>query len=540
MNLDSPLLKFIQQEGSVAIRRLLYLSALVGLTSTCLVAILNIAATAVSKGEGITVYFCLFLFVVIFFIVVLMQFTKQNVAGTQNLIHRFKMRLMRRVLDSELEMVDRIGRAEILQVLIRDSQTVSQAIPVVANAFQSIAVLFFMVGYLLTQSIVISMIVFVSIVVVVLVMTQTYKKIRDEVSYAWQIEGQSFEILSDFLAGFKEIKMNSLRASEITQDMIHQSRRARDLKTSAMISMGNFGNNMQIISYIIIGAIVFIAPILSESVASQVLTSTTTVLFLAGSVGVLVGAAPIISQANSSAQELVALEERLGESVTHGNKVSNIVYQDIQSLKLQNIFYSYPLNDESDKGFSLGPISYEFNAGKIYFIRGNNGSGKSTLVKILLGLAAPTAGNMFFNGLPVNFPANSSYRDNFSVVFSDFHLFKKLYGAPNFDVEVFDEAVKILEMQGKIELTDGVFSNLNLSTGQKKRVAMIVALLEGKKFIVLDEWASDQDPEFRKYFYEEILPSLKRVGKTIIAITHDDQYFGLADHVLVMDKGKLL
>ena len=71
-------------------------------------------------------------------------------------------------------------------------------------------------------------------------------------------------------------------------------------------------------------------------------------------------------------------------------------------------------------------------------------------------------------------------------------------------------------------------------------MALLVALLEKKQIIVLDEWAADQDPEFRKIFYTQIIPMLKKSGKTIIAITHDDQYFGVADHLLTIDAGKLI
>jgi ABC-type siderophore export system fused ATPase/permease subunit len=57
---------------------------------------------------------------------------------------------------------------------------------------------------------------------------------------------------------------------------------------------------------------------------------------------------------------------------------------------------------------------------------------------------------------------------------------------------------------------------------------------------VLDEWAADQDPMFRKFFYETILTDLRKQGKTIIAATHDDKYFGIADRILKMEYGELV
>lgn len=539
MKFDSPLIRFIQQEGSLNIKKLLLLSALVGICSTLSVAIINESAQQVSKGNHVTLSFFAFLFVILLFTITLRKSTQANVVGTQTLIHRFKMKVMKHVITADLGAVDSIGRSEILQILIRDSQMVSQSVALLATTCQALAITLFMIGYLLTQSVLIFLIVLISVLLIVIFMSRSYGQVRENISNAWHKEGLSFEIFTDFLTGFKEIKMNSLRGSEITADLVSQSRLARDIKTHAMISMGNFGSNMQIISYVIIGVIVFIAPILSKNVATEVMTATTTVLFLAGSVTMIISALPTLSQANASALELEQLEKRLSLETRSPTKDSAAIsYPDIASIRLEDISYTYP-STNGDSAFLMGPVSYEFLAGHVYFIRGNNGSGKSTLMRTLIGLSNPDSGRIYINDKMVQLPANSNYRDKFSVVFSDFHLFKRLYGVSNFSTELFDEVVKILEMEGKIELHDKIFSNLNLSTGQKKRIALLVALLEGKSVIVLDEWASDQDPGFRKHFYEEIIPGLRSIGKTIIAITHDDQYFEVADHMLTMDQGKL-
>ena len=98
---------------------------------------------------------------------------------------------------------------------------------------------------------------------------------------------------------------------------------------------------------------------------------------------------------------------------------------------------------------------------------------------------------------------------------------------------------KLLEIEKKFSIDDGEFSHIQLSTGQRKRIALLVALLENRDIIVLDEWAADQDPQFRRQFYKNILPKLKAMGKTIIAITHDDYYFKTADYILSFKDGVL-
>jgi putative ATP-binding cassette transporter len=95
-----------------------------------------------------------------------------------------------------------------------------------------------------------------------------------------------------------------------------------------------------------------------------------------------------------------------------------------------------------------------------------------------------------------------------------------------------------MEIDHKVNLTGRDFDSLEFSADQKKRVALIVAMLENRPIIVLDEWAADQDPIFRRKFYEELLPAFKAMGKTVVAVTHDDRYFHLADRRLHMEEGR--
>jgi len=56
---------------------------------------------------------------------------------------------------------------------------------------------------------------------------------------------------------------------------------------------------------------------------------------------------------------------------------------------------------------------------------------------------------------------------------------------------------------------------------------------------VLDEWAAEQDPTFRRIFYREILSEMKKKGKTLIVVSHDDRYFDAADRILQIKDGKI-
>jgi len=170
---------------------------------------------------------------------------------------------------------------------------------------------------------------------------------------------------------------------------------------------------------------------------------------------------------------------------------------------------------------------------------GGNGSGKSTLIKLLLGLYFPHKGSISCDNKEIVDQNYAQYRDLFSIVLTDFHLFDKLYGVQEDNSSKVNKLLEKMGLSSKTAFVDGAFTNLDLSTGQRKRVALINSILEDKQIYVFDEWASDQDPEFREYFYNTLLKELKAQGKTIIAVTHDDKYFGIADKIYKLTYGKL-
>lgn len=196
------------------------------------------------------------------------------------------------------------------------------------------------------------------------------------------------------------------------------------------------------------------------------------------------------------------------------------------------------LDESEDAGFRLGPIDLVFEPGQITFIVGGNGSGKSTLAKLITGLYVPRSGSLSLNGERIDHDNIEWYRQNSSAVFTDFHLFEDYLGfdRPGIDAEV-QRYLDELQIAHKVRVQDGRLSTVDLSQGQRKRLALLTALLEDRQIYVFDEWAADQEPRFRDVFYHEILTDLKRRGKTVIVITHDDRYFDCADQLVKLDFG---
>jgi putative ATP-binding cassette transporter len=190
--------------------------------------------------------------------------------------------------------------------------------------------------------------------------------------------------------------------------------------------------------------------------------------------------------------------------------------------------------------FEVGPLDFRVQQGETVFIVGGNGSGKSTFMKLLTGLYYPRGGSLRLDGRRVEGADYRAYRSLFSVIFTDFHLFDRLYGIEGVAQEDVDALLERMELEKKTRYVDGRFTHQNLSTGQKKRLALIVTLMEDRPIFIFDEWAADQDPGFRRYFYEVLLQGFKERGKTVIAVTHDDRCFHVADRVLKMDYGRIV
>jgi putative ATP-binding cassette transporter len=209
-------------------------------------------------------------------------------------------------------------------------------------------------------------------------------------------------------------------------------------------------------------------------------------------------------------------------------------------LELSSVTHSY-IRESDDYNFILGPISLTLVPGEIVFIVGGNGSGKTTLAKLLIGLYTPEQGCIYLDGVPIASQADREcYRQNFAVVFSDAYLFDRLLGLSGTELNArAQQYLKQLNLANKVTIEDGRLSTLALSQGQRKRLALLTAYLEDRPIYVFDEWAADQDPQFKDIFYLQLLPELRNRNKAVIVISHDDRYYHVADRVIKLEMGQI-
>jgi putative ATP-binding cassette transporter len=296
----------------------------------------------------------------------------------------------------------------------------------------------------------------------------------------------------------------------------------------------------QALVFALIGLTLFLLPRFEE-VSLHALTAYTLIfLYLAAPIQSLMNQLPALGRAEVAMRKVDDLGVTL---VADGVEAASLAPAGAEaawrSLELEGVSLGYRGEDDFE-GFYVGPIDLSIHPGEIVFFAGGNGSGKTTLAKIITGLYKPERGVLRLNGRVVTDEDADNYRQNFSAVFSDFFLFETLLGFEFDDLDArARELLFKLQLDRKVKVKDATLSTISLSTGQQKRLALLTACLDDRPVFVFDEWAADQDPFFREIFYEEILPTLRAQGKAVIAITHDEEYYHVADRLIRMVDGKI-
>ncbi|HTQ79754.1 MAG TPA: cyclic peptide export ABC transporter [Thermoanaerobaculia bacterium] len=295
----------------------------------------------------------------------------------------------------------------------------------------------------------------------------------------------------------------------------------------------------QILFFVLIGLVLFGLPALQVTDMSVLVGYSLVFLYMMTPIANIIDALPTMSQAAVAVQaiEKVGLEmgQGEGEALLPPEKRGAAW----RTLELKGVTHVYTRDSEAGS-FALGPINLTLHPGELVFLIGGNGSGKTTLAKLISGLYRPEAGEIRLDGQSIDEAQLPWYRQHFSAVFSDFYLFDKLLGLPGPDLdERAKSELKSLKLDHKVEVKNGALSTIDLSQGQRKRLALMSASLEDRSLYLFDEWAADQDPFFREIFYRDILPALKARGKTVIVISHDDRYYDLADRIIKLEYGKV-
>jgi putative ATP-binding cassette transporter len=336
--------------------------------------------------------------------------------------------------------------------------------------------------------------------------------------------------------GAKELKTHRARREAFLRDHLEATAaRLRARNTAGLTIYAAAGAWGQLLFLIGIGLIVFNLRGPGRFAPRVVSGYVMAILYCVAPIETIMTWLPILGRAGVALRAVEALDlstASVPEPALSGEPL------EFQSLELDGVTHAYPV--PGDDGFVLGPVSLSLKAGEVVFLVGGNGSGKTTLAKLVAGLYAPASGAVRLNGRTVTDADSERYRQLFSVVFADAHVFEHLLGMESAGLDALaSRYLDELELAHKVRVEGGTLSTTDLSHGQRKRLALLTAYLEDRPVYVFDEWAADQDPRFRELFYTRLLPELKARGKAVLVISHDDRYFHAADAVIRLDYGML-
>jgi putative ATP-binding cassette transporter len=480
-------------------------------------------------------YFIIFASIIVVFIWVRRTLSLAIIKLSQKLFWRFRMQIITQVLKANYQQLS-ARKTEIQAAIVNDVNTLTNASLTIIDFFASFILALSCLIYLAS----ISWQLFSITLIVALSGAAIYhfnsKRNLKFFGKARKLETEFQENYNAIIDGFKEIYMEPRKGAVIYDTKI--STIAGSAYRNNLTAFTGYLNNQitgQVLFYSLLASVLLFLAAAFQLKPGDMVSFVFTLLYLLGAIEKIMMLLPGIMNAGVAADHLMALKKELEESnFDHPIPQQYISRDEFQQITISNLEYNY------GKSFGIGPVNINISKGDVIFIYGGNGSGKTTLIHTILGLRLPSAGGIRLNRTLVDKDNYPEYRTLFAVVFSDFYLFNQVMGADEIDTEKWDYYVRLFELENKVSINGNNLSTTDLSTGQRKRLALIIALLEKKPILAIDEWAADQDPYFRKKFYTEIIPLLKEEGITIIAITHDDKYYHCADKLYKMNDGKLI
>ncbi|HWN43355.1 MAG TPA: cyclic peptide export ABC transporter [Thermoanaerobaculia bacterium] len=456
---------------------------------------------------------------------------------SQRTVYDLRISLSRRIVSAPLRLLEQIGPHRLLAALTQDVATVSQGLTEIPLLAVSLTVVLGCLGYMAYLSLSLFLVLLGLLVVGLLsyrlpslAAARRLRQARDKVDSLYGF----FRSLTD---GIKELKLHSRRRQAFLETLDSTGEEMRELSVTSLTIYKAVATWGAMLVFLVVGLFLFAAPRFWEVSRETVTGFVLVLLYMSSPLQGLMASLPQLSRANVSLAKIEELGLSLAEAAT---PEAPAMAPAPGVLELAGVTHTY-YHERERSNFTLGPIDLAVHPGEILFLVGGNGSGKTTLAKVLAGLYAPEGGEVRLGGKTISEENRQQLRDLFSAVFSDFHLFPKLFGLDGPDLDERARAyLARLELDHKVQIESGVVSTTDLSQGQRKRLALLTAFLEDRSFYLFDEWAADQDPYFKEIFYHQLLPELQRRGKTVVVISHDDRYYDVGDRVIKLDSGKLV
>jgi len=491
-------------------------------------------APTVFSLRSYTIYFSSY----ILFIILSQSLKQHTIELTENIVSQIRAQIIDKVRQVELHEIETVGINEIYNAITIDTQNIADLVDIlwyIVNCLILIVIGMMYLGYISGLSFVY---ILITIILGALFYIINLKRISKKVLFARNQEQYLFKSINDLIYGIQELKINEKKSDAFYESSyLSNMTRIKDLRIQVGYAISDgilipFG-----IWYLAIFIIIFLFPYAGLLSKKTLIQAFQVILYIP--ITFILEQLPYFFLAGISVKRITLLENRLSHLIQASNKrkpPDRMEKQTFSTINFQNIAFLYKDNTQNLQ-FKLGALDMVINHNEILFIVGGNGSGKSTLLKLITGLYFPQEGTILVDNKETTM---DKHRDLFSAIFTDVHLFKRLYGIDRSKHAEVKQYLKMMQIDHVVTFENGCFNTLDLSTGQKKRLAMVVALMEDKPIYIFDEWAAEQSPQFKSYFYNTLLPNLKLKGKTIISVNHDPQFENVADRIYYLADGKIV
>ena len=521
----------------------MYVTCLAGLANAVLLSLINLAAADAATGKPVDASLLL-LYALGFAI-----YTVANRASlrrsnefVQGRIGELRLRLTDKIRRAELRVLEQMGRGRLYAVVAQETNHLAQNFPLLVGAAQGLFLLVFCLLYIATLSAVSFLVVAAFTAAGLLLFQRRRQALNEAMASVHAQEGAMLESLTHVTEGFPAIRLNADRNDAL---FARYTRIVDDLE-ALVVGIGGKWVVLLLFSnaflYALLGVVVFVLPGFFQGYTDVIYKVAAAAIFCVWPVGAITGAAPLYSRATIGLGHVFRLEDMLDANALAGGARAmpqRSHFSGFREIRFEEIGFAYK-DAAGNDSFTTGPWNLQLRRGELLFLLGGNGSGKSTALKLMCGLYPADTGRIVVDGTAVETATLQQHRELFSCIFPDFHLFERLYGLDHAEPAHVTALIARMGLAEKVAFAGGRFSTQELSTGQRKRLAMIVTLLEDREICFFDEWAADQDAHFRAAFYEEILPELKQRGKTVVVVTHDNRFWHLADRTVTLDLGRVV
>jgi len=511
----------------------------------------------VSNFRFAVAYLCLFLTIMIAKASSQILMSNVSIDATRAL----RLRMYRHIAKLRIRDLESIGHSKLIVRLTTDISNIIGGVRVLPVILINLVTIVGLLGFLVYLNVEVFLLLILTIFLAIfsyhIPMILSIRFFRHARHYTEILQ----ESIRGLILGSKELKLNDSKREYFYQEKL----RSAENEISKGSKKGWYTMYLAIsygdlLSFMVIGLVVFVIRNYYAIDTAELIGIIMALLYMKGPIAELLNVLPALPLARVSLKKVHDLfNDYPAENIQVGSQAvapwEKIVLNDV-SFTYQNKVDDSTLSDDdtddfepsdltstsdfSDSNFSIGPIQLELNRGEITFIVGGNGSGKSTLAKILALLYQPDKGSLIFGDTVISDKNTGDYRQIISAIYLDFYLFDKILGAKTPELtQTVKNYLKYFQLDDKLSVNDNEFSTIDLSGGQKKRLALLVSFLEDRDLYIFDEWAADQDPEFKNIFYTKILKDLKEKQKTVVVITHDDRYFKYADKLVIMENGKI-